>query len=195
MHDQQGLGSQDERQIFQRMTSYFDGPAFIRRIKRVEEAYRVLLEFLQNRRAENLEMARLRVGQLVALAGDIEALRLLLVSESDLRLVRELHQELQPKLRLPLEPTRSERTLRGAIGELNESIEAFNRRWRKLIEELDLTFLNNLREGYNRHYLLEKECALGSSPVARLGFQRLEPLTPAHLFEKFPLLEVLQVRE
>jgi hypothetical protein len=190
MDDIGSLGSQDDQQIIQRMTAYFDAPAFIRRIKRVEEADRLLQEQLTRQRGQRLAMVRLRVGQLAALAGDWAALGGVFASESDVADVRRLHDELQPRLRLPLEPTASARTLRAAAVELVEALELFNARWRRHIETLDLSFINQLRDGYNRHYLLEKECALGSSRVARLGFRPLDPVTAAELIGRFPPLAI-----
>src|SRR5688500_9581325 len=99
------LGDHEERQIFQKMTTFFDAPAFIRRATRVEEAERLLMEFLDRRRRESLEIVRLRVGQLLALADSWAALRPVLATDSDLGIVRELHEQLDPRLRLPVEPT------------------------------------------------------------------------------------------
>jgi hypothetical protein len=184
-----GLGS-DEQQYFQKLTSYYDAPAFVRRVKRVEESYQLLLEHLARQRDEQLAIVRLRVGQLTALAGEWSALRPIFAFEEDIARLRDLHGELQPKLRLPLEPTAVPRVLRAAAQELIEANELFNARWRRRIDKLDLTFINQLRDGYNRHYLLEKECSLGSARVARVGFRPLEPLTGADLFQIFPPLPV-----
>jgi hypothetical protein len=53
---------------------------------------------------------------------------------------------------------------------------------------LDLRSANLLRDRYNQFYVLEKECALGSSRLARQGFQRLNPLGPEDLLKILPLL-------
>ena len=55
---------------------------------------------------------------------------------------------------------------------------------------LNLDRVNEVRERYNRYYLLEKECALGSSRVARSGFQRLDSLLPDDFLRIMPLLPV-----
>jgi hypothetical protein len=47
-----------------------------------------------------------------------------------------------------------------------------------------------MRDGYNRYYLLEKECALRSARVAREGFVRLAPLTLDDIRKMLPLLPV-----
>jgi hypothetical protein len=78
---------------------------------------------------------------------------------------------------------------------LQESLQRFNRRWQEFVPKVDLARVNELRNGYNRYYLLEKECA-GHSPVlARRGFQRMEPLTTTELCRLFPLLPVPQLQQ
>ncbi len=186
-------GGDDDRHLFQKLLGYFDAPAFIRRVKRLEEAERILAEHLRHRRTQGLSMVRLRLGQLRALAGDWDALRPLLASDEALAQLSALHDELRPELRLPLEVTESRRALRGALIELAEAVEAFNRRWHKYLAEFDLAPLNELRDGYNKHYVLEKECALGSGPVARMGFRRLDPLTNADLVRQFPPLPPIPI--
>ena len=66
----------------------------------------------------------------------------------------------------------------------------FNRRWRQFLDAVDLRPINELRDGYNRYYVLEKEFAVRSARVARHGFVPLAPLTAAALFELLPLLPV-----
>ena len=85
------------------------------------------------------------------------------------------------------------KALRQALTELTESIERFNGRWREFLTQVDLTAVNEARDGYNRYYLLEKECALRSPNLARQGFRRLAPLTPADVAELLPLLPVPQL--
>jgi hypothetical protein len=179
----------DEQAVVREMIGRFDSPAFIRRSRRVEEGYRLLLERLQQQRTENLQMVRLRLGQLHALCGEWSALESLL-SNDYLQFLKSLHDELQPQLRLPILPTKSSRELRGALEELREAILLFNGRWQKVLDQLDLAPLNGDRAGYNRHYLLEKECALGSSRVARERFEPLLPIASEHIAGLFPLLPV-----
>ena len=80
--------------------------------------------------------------------------------------------------------------LRGALNELRQSVERFNDRWQAFLPTIDLTPLNELRDGYNRFYLVEKEAVVQSSRVARQGFQPLPALTLADLAEVLPLLPV-----
>src|SRR5947209_7892712 len=135
MHELPPAREDDDRHLFQKLLGFYDAPAFVRRVKRIEDAERALNEHLHKKRDENLTMVRLRVGQLRALAGAWDALRPFLASDGSLDLLRELHDALKPELRLPLEPTRSRRALRGALIELAEAIESFNRRWQKYLAE------------------------------------------------------------
>jgi hypothetical protein len=50
--------------------------------------------------------------------------------------------------------------------------------------------LQTLTKLMDEIYLLEKECALGSSRLARQGFQRLNPLDPEDFLRIMPLLPV-----
>jgi hypothetical protein len=56
-----------------------------------------------------------------------------------------------------------------------------------------LNQVNDLRDGYNRYYVLEKECAVRSFRLARQGFCPLEPLTVEDITALFPLLHVPDV--
>ncbi|MFL5338548.1 MAG: hypothetical protein ACJ8F7_00125 [Gemmataceae bacterium] len=64
----------------------------------------------------------------------------------------------------------------------------FNAAWDQFLHSLDLSQVNALRDGYNRYYLLEKECALRSAKLAEVGFRPLPPLTYADLAALFPPL-------
>jgi len=50
--------------------------------------------------------------------------------------------------------------------------------------------VNEAREGYNRYYLLEKECAMRSARLARQGFKRLTPFTLDELMRMLPDLSI-----
>jgi hypothetical protein len=145
-------------------------------------------------RNEWLEMVRLRLGLVHGLAGNWDALRPLLADKGQLSALRDLHTELAPQLRAPVELTTSVWVLRQALTELQESIERFNRRWVAFVAQVDLAAINTAREGYNRYYLLEKECAVRSASVARQGFHRLEPLTGADVVALLPPLPVPRLR-
>jgi hypothetical protein len=186
MEDIPILSREDPRNVVQLFTAHYDAPAYVRRARRVQDAFDQLIARCRQRREEWLELVRLRLGTLKARAGEWSRLRFIL-DGTQLSGLEELHDALQPRLRVPVESTSSRRLLRHAIGELRASLDRFNARWQVLLEELDLTSLNRLREDYNRYYLLEKECAMRSSRLARLGFQPLEPVTVSDVAELFPL--------
>jgi hypothetical protein len=189
MDDVPILGSEDERRLVNLFLSHHGAPAYVRRAREVEEAFRALIERCRRQRDEWLNLVRIRLGTLRELAGDWERLRTLL-SENQLDMVRRLHAELEPRLRVPVAVTGSARALRRALHELRESLESFNRRWSVFLTEVSLDCVNELREGYNRYYILEKECAVRSPQLARQGFRPLPPATAADLEAQLPPLPV-----
>jgi hypothetical protein len=178
-----------EGKELQELMTLFDAPAYVRRARRVEEALEQLLARCARQRHEWLEMVRLQVGQLREMAGGWAGLRPHLADDAQLRLLRDLHDAVAPALRLPVPPA-SPRAVRRALRELVESIERFNRRWVHYLSGIDVGPVNAVREGYNRFFVLEKECALRSPPVARRGFRPLPPLTPGEVASQLPPLAV-----
>lgn len=183
------LGKDPEQREMNELLALFDAPAYIRRARRVEEAYEQLLDRARRQREEWLVMVRLHLGQLHALAGRWEAL-LPWIDARDFPLLEELLHALAPRLRVPLAPTNSPRVLRQALTQLIDSLERFNSRWRAYLGKLDLTPINDLRAGYNRYYVLEKACALRSDLLARANFLPLPMLDPATLEQALPPLPV-----
>ncbi len=187
------LGSEDERNFVNKFLAYHGAPAYVRRAREVEESFRALVERCRRQREEMLSLVRIRLGTLRNLAGDWDRLRELL-DEEHLEAVRTMHAELQPRLRVEVTVTSSARVLRRALRELCESLESFNRRWRRFLGELDLGPVNALRDGFNRYYVIEKECAVRSPQLARAGFRVLPPLTATDLEALLPPLPVPQAR-
>jgi hypothetical protein len=189
------LGRDESGEVFKRFLSQYDAPAYIRRARGVQAAFDQLLEHCRRRRAEWLEIVRLRIGMLHALAGDWSNLQPFLTDEEQLNILRYDLAALAAPLRAPLEAATSARVLRRALRELLESLERFNERWQTFLTGVDLTAVNELREGYNRYYVLEKECAVRSARIARQGFHPLPPLTTEDLAADFPLLPVPRLRD
>ena len=195
MEEEINLGRDESAEVFKRFLSQYDAPAYIRRARGVQAAFDRLLEHCRRRRAEWLAIVRLRIGMLHALAGDWSNLRPFLADEEQLDILRYDLAALAAPLRAPLEATGSARVLRSALRELHESLERFNQRWRTFLTGVDLTAVNELREGYNRYYVLEKECAVRSARIARQGFSPLQPLTTEDVAAHFPLLPVPRLRD
>lgn len=171
------------------LTGLFDAPAYIRRVRNVEGALEHLLGRARVVREEWLAMTRMRIGVLHALVGgNWTMLRPWLADDEQVGVLERLHQTLSPTLRLPPKPTRSPRALRGALAELLESLTRFNTRWMDHLRKIDLTVVNDLREKYNRYYLLEKSCAIRNEAVVRAGFVPMTPFDLAELQQHLPLL-------
>ena len=179
-----------DRRIINEMIGRFDSPSFIRRAKLVETTWTQLLDRCAKARLDRLKFTALRLGQLRDRAGSWDALRPLLPRDGDLSFLQSLHAELQPRLLLPLAPTTSRRVLLATARELVEVMEIFNQRWTRWLAKVDLRAVNQARLDYNRYYLFEKECAVGSAIVARMGFRILEPITPDDVAAQFPLLPI-----
>src|SRR5262245_9553726 len=120
-------GVENSKDAFKLFQALYDAPAYVRRARDTEAAYDRLLERCRRQRNEWLMMVRLRLGTLQALAGEWVAVLPCLADEDQLRQLELMHAELAPKLRTPIAPARSPRRLRGAVVELRESIERFNR--------------------------------------------------------------------
>jgi hypothetical protein len=181
---------EDGRQAFNEALARYDGPAYLRRARRVQTSYDELLDRCRRQREEWLGMVRVRLGHLRALAGSWEVLAPCLADERQVGLLEELCAALEPRLRVRIDPTTSARTLRQALARLGESAERFNQRWRTFVRGLDLGALNAERADYNRYYLIEKECAVRSPFIARQGYRPLDPVTHDELLTALPPLTV-----
>jgi hypothetical protein len=168
----------------------FGEPAYARRARLTQEALDAVVRHCRRRRDEWLLMVRIHLGMLRGLAGEWSVLRPLLADDEQVRVLEQLHEDLQPRLRVPVTRTTSVRKLRSTLRELAASIVYFNRRWAEFLPGVDLARVNELRDSYNRYYLVEKECALRSPRVARHGFRQLPPCTTAELAALLPALPV-----
>jgi hypothetical protein len=183
-----------EDRLFDEVLGRYGAPAYVRRGRAVEDAWEDLLDHCRGRRREWLHLVRIRFGQLRALAGDWAALLPLLRDEGQFRVMEDLHADLSPRLRFPVEPTTSSCALAGALYDLVESIERFNKRWREYLATVDLGRVNEVRENYNCYYLLEKECATQSASVARQGYRPLPPVTVEDVARRLPTLPLPQLK-
>jgi hypothetical protein len=188
------IPSREDRALYQQVLAQHGGPAYLRRAHQVEDVLQQLLARSRQQRSEWLQIVRINLGTLLALAGDWSVLRSLLADDDQLQLLQALHAELQPELRCPPEPTSSVRALGRQLAELCDGIKSFNQRWQAYLPGVDLSEVNQVRENYNRWYVLEKECAVRSPRIARQGFRPLPPLTHAELAALLPLLPVPRLK-
>ncbi len=171
------------------MLGMFEVPAFARRGYDLEHSIKRLHEKLHRDRGAMLDMVRLRLRQWSGVTtgpGDLD-----------------------PFLS-PIEPyfamaggdppqwasySGTFRTRRKIARDLVASIERFNRRWRKSLIEVNLGAVNELVDRYNRYYLLEKECSLGSSRLAARFYVPQSRISVESLLVEYPLLGVPTLAE
>jgi hypothetical protein len=183
------LGRSEEQRFMQRVLGHYDAPAFVRRARRVQETLDHLLAKCRQKRDEWLMMPRIHLGLLKGLSGgDCQRLRPWLLDDDQIDILQELEIEVSPQLRARVEPTSSRQILHRQLLALRESLENFNRRWLDFLRTVDLAPVNEARDGYNRYYLLEKECAMRSLRLARQGFKRLDFFTMDELMTLLPPL-------
>jgi hypothetical protein len=183
------LPRDDGRRLLRQVQAAHGALAFMRRAKLVESAYQELLGRCRAWRGQELAPVRRLLGWLLGECGTWQAARPWLTDDEPVRTLTELTAAVGLPERAPAAPT-SARKIRRALRDLREGVERFNGRWSEFLRRLDLSAVNKLRDGYNRYYLLEKECALGPEAVARDGFRPLPPLTGEALVELLPPLPV-----
>ena len=164
----------------------FDAPSYVRRGLEVEVAWLDVLAKLKRERKQWFEPLGRRLGEIKARAGDWRRL----VGDND-RAVAALGQlETMLPCRLRFPPSRAWVILmhRREFKRWCRDAEQFNTYWRATAAAANLNPVNQRREAYNRWYLLEKECAIGSARLAAQGFQPLAPLTTADILAHLPEL-------
>jgi hypothetical protein len=180
----------DDRRDFQQLLVRFDTPAFVRRAKRVEEAWAALLRQCQKQRDLWLDVPRVRLALLVARAGSWSRLEDYVADPRDVDRLRELWDDWKPQLQHYVAQTSARQAIARAFEQLIESLHRFNAHWLAFINSLDLSKINAARDGYNRYYVFEKECALGSPLIARQGFEPLPPCAADDLLAEFPVIDL-----
>ena len=167
----------------------FDAPAFARRGHDLEYALDRLDLRFRRERGPMLDMVRLRLKQWAAVAPGPPTSADVFISPID---------DLWPLADAPAPVWAAQagppRKLRTAARELVASVERFNRRWTRLVEATNLDPINRMIERYNRYYVLEKECSLGSSRLATRHFEPRPDLSHASLLEAYPPLPVPALR-
>lgn len=167
------------------MMGLFDSPSFARRGLELEEMLRRVDLRCRRARGERLDMVRVRLRQWTRVAagpddwsavfaGPIEPLWAL--------------SEAEPP-QWAAAPGQRHRRL-GVARDLVAAVERFNRRWVEFLEAINLAPANGLIDHYNRYYVLEKECVMGSGRLAARFFTPIPLLTPDRLLLDHPLLPV-----
>jgi hypothetical protein len=180
----------EELLTFQRFMLAFDTPAYMRRARQVEAEWTHLVAFCERERERLLELPRLRLAQLIVATGAEASPERLPVTAEDRRQLLDLQARWQTELRSTAPTARTPAAAAHLVRELILAFELFNARWDAFITQRDLAPVNKQRDGYNRYYVLEKECAVRSSKTARDGFEPLSPATLDDLRQLFPPLPV-----
>src|SRR5208337_91747 len=141
----------------------FDVPAFARRGQDLEYSLKWIHARCLQEREESLEMVRLRLRQWsrVATGPGVWAGR--------------------------VAPARQKRTV---ARDLVTSVQRFNVRWRQFLESLNLGPTNQVIDQYNKYYVFEKECVMGSARLASRHFTPVPQLSPEVLLRDYPMLPV-----
>ena len=161
----------------------FDAPAFARRGVDLEYALGRIDARCRRERGAMLEMVRLRLRQWAAVApGPATALEVFIAPIDALWPLADAPPPAWADRPAPA------RKLRSVARDLVASVARFNRRWDRLLAELDYEPVNRLVERYNRYYVLEKECTLRSPRLAARHFEPESPVSYESLLGRYPTL-------
>jgi hypothetical protein len=177
------LGGDIETEI-KEMMGLFDAPAFARRGQELEEMLRRVDARCRQARVDRLEMVRVRLRQWTRVATGPEDPAIFAASIEPLWPLSGA----EPPQWASVPAPRHRR--RAVARDLVAAVERFNRRWTEFLETLNLGPANVVIDHYNRYYVLEKECVMGSGRLAARFFTPVPLLTPAQLLRDHPLLPV-----
>jgi hypothetical protein len=167
------------------MMGLFDAPAFARRGLEVDEMLRRVDARCRQARIERLEMVHVRLRQWTRVATGPEDWPT--VFTASIEPLWPLSEAEPPQWAASPAPRhRRLAVARDLIG----SVERFNRRWTEFVESINLGPANGVIDHYNRYYILEKECVMGSSRLAARFFTPIPLLTSERLLRDHPLLPV-----
>jgi hypothetical protein len=168
----------------------YDVPAFARRGQDMEYFVGQVHARCRARREEYLEMVQMRLRQWAAVARGPEDWAAAFAAPVVC---------LWPSTASPppawADRSGSPRQQRIAARDLAASIRRFNDRWRRLIASINLEPANRVIDQYNRYYVLEKECVLGSFRLAARHFRPIPRFSPETLLDAYPLLPQPELRD
>ena len=167
----------------------FDVPAFARRGQDVEYARIRLRWRLDRDRVGMLDMFHLRLRQWAAASSGHGTAPT--IFRDSIETLWPLSHAPAPKWAATPDTRRRLRTI---ARDLITSAERFNRRWTEHLNRIDLGPINDQIDRYNRYYLLEKECVVGSARLAARHFIPRVAVTLDDLRADHPLLPVPELR-
>jgi hypothetical protein len=163
----------------------FDTPAFARRGQELEETLLRIHGCCGRARAERLEMVRLRLRQWAGAVAGPEGWRAIFAAS--IEPLWPLSEADPPRWAEAPAPSRQQRRI---ARDLVAAVVRFNRRWTQFLDGIRLDHANLVIDHYNRYYLIEKECVLGSARLAARFFRPVPRLTREQLLAEHPLLPV-----
>ena len=167
----------------------FDVPAFARRGQDLEYALARLHARCRRARDERLDMVRVRLRQWAGAVTGPEAWAEVFTAPIDA--LWPLGGAEPPAWADRLAPPRR---LRSIARDLVASLIRFNHRWIGFLDALNLGSINRAIDQYNRYYVLEKECCLGSARLAARHFTPRPRLTRDGLLADYPILPVPEIK-
>jgi hypothetical protein len=167
------------------MMGLFDSPSFARRGLELEGMLRRVDDRCRQARGERLNMVRVRLRQWTRVAATPDDWAA--VFAAPIEPLWTLSEAEPPQWA----DTPGLRHRRLAVArDLIAAVERFNRRWVDFVESINLAPANLVIDHYNRYYVLEKECVMGSGRLAARFFTPISPLTSERLLQDHPLLPV-----
>jgi hypothetical protein len=177
--------SNDETDLNQ-LLGLFDAPAFARRGLDLEYALEGLHGRLIRERSGMLDMVRVRLRQWASVATGPDDWAGVFTAPVAPGLYTASGAEPPAWATAPAPPRRR----RAVARDLVASLARFNRRWLHFLDAMKLDSVNRQVEQYNRYYVLEKECVIGSARLAARLFVPKPLLTRESLLADHPLLPV-----
>ena len=164
-------------------TIVFDVPAFVRRGQDVAFMFASLDDRCRKGRLALLDMVHMRLRQWAKLAIGPEDWR-----DAFLAPVAPLWDAASAPEPTWARSSGSRRARRAAGRDIAASVGRFNTRWDAFVGRLDLRLVNDAVENYNRDYVIEKECVLGSARLAAMHFAPIAKVSAGSILSTFPPL-------
>jgi hypothetical protein len=167
----------------------FDLPAFVRRGQDLEYALARIHARCQRERTAMLDMVRVRLKQWSGAAAGPGGWDDVFVAS-----IEPLWPQCSAEPPAWSDRPAPRRKQRAIARDLVASVTRFNRRWTEFLAGLGLEHANRMIDDYNRYYLLEKECSLGSARLAARYYSPKPRLTVEGLLADYPPLAVPELR-
>ncbi|MGO9918519.1 MAG: hypothetical protein ACLQIB_27960 [Isosphaeraceae bacterium] len=163
----------------------FDLPAFARRGQEVEHSQERLHERCRAMRGDLLDMVRMRLRQWASSVTGPDAWRRIFTAS--IEPLWDLSDAEAPRWAPSAAPSRRQIAI---ARDLIAAVLRFNTRWARCLDQVNLDPVNHAIERYNRYYVLEKECVVGSARIAARHFVPVARIDRETLLRSHPALPV-----